>query len=147
MDTSSPANACINREWINENQLGCTRQIENIVSQLGGEWTMMEGRSGLPEDIGAYRFQLAYAGLAIALWHFVSLSRAPSNAHWYGTLPTLRNPVKQDNIMYSAYLLLLSRPDHYLFRDARYTRQGLSQCPLTRLHLLTGWCLSTTRIV
>ena len=137
-------------------QIGSIRQIENIVSQLDGEWSMMGGRSGLQEDFGAYRFQLAFAGLGLALahfhrlpnapgvfkpiferliskmllpdvwiyWHYVSQGGAPTNAHLYGKLPALWDPVEKDNIMYSAYLLLLSRLYHYLFDDDRYTRQG-----------------------
>jgi len=138
-------------------QIGSIRQIDNIVSQADGEWAMMGGRSGLQEDFGAFRFQLAYAGLALALghyhrlpnapgvfkpifeklihkmlqpgvwvyWHYVSQGGAPNgNEHLYGKLPARWDPVEKDNIMYSAYLMLLTRLYHYLFDDDRYTRAG-----------------------
>ena len=138
-------------------QVGSIRQIENIVSQADGEWAMMGGRSGLQEDFGAFRFQLAYAGLALALahyhrlpnapgvfkpifeklihkmqhpsvwvyWHYVSQGGAPNgNAHLYGQLPARWDPIEKDNIMYSAYLMLLTRLYHYLFDDDRYTSKG-----------------------
>lgn len=138
-------------------QIGSIRHIDNIVSQADGEWAMMGGRSGLQEDFGAYRFQLAYAGLALALghyhrlpnapgvfkpifeklihkillpgvwtyWHFVSQGGAPNgNAHLYGKLPARWDPIEKDNIMYSAYVMLLTRLYHYLFDDDRYTETG-----------------------
>tara|TARA_R110002096_G_scaffold17317_2_gene60109 strand:+ start:1737 stop:3317 length:1581 start_codon:yes stop_codon:yes gene_type:complete len=138
-------------------QIGSIRQIENIVSQPDGEWAMMGGRSGLQEDFGAFRFQLAFAGLALALghyhrlpnapgvfkpifeklihklllpgvwvyWQYVSQAGAPNgNAHLWGKLPGQWDPVKKDNIMYSAYLMLLTRLYHYLFDDDRYTAKG-----------------------
>ncbi|NNL85930.1 MAG: hypothetical protein HKP27_09770 [Myxococcales bacterium] len=145
------------RDRLDAKQLGSIRQIDNLTRQPDGEWAMMGGRSGLQEDFGAFRFQLAYAGLALALghyhrlpnapgvfkpiferlihkmlqpgvwvyWHYVSQGGAPNgNAHLYGKLPALWDPVKKDNIMYSAYLMLLTRLYHYLFDDDRYTEQG-----------------------
>lgn len=144
-------------DCLDARQIGSIRQIENIVSQVDGEWAMMGGRSNLQEDFGAFRFQLAYAGLALALghyhrlpnapgvfkpifeklihkmllpgvwvyWHYVSQGGAENgNAHLYGKLPPLWDPVKKDNIMYSAYLMLLTRLYHYLFDDDRYTEKG-----------------------
>ena len=137
-------------------QIGSIRHIENLVNQPPGDWSMMGGRSGLQEDFGAYRFQLAYAGLGLALahyhrmpnapgvfkpifekliskmllpdvwiyWHYVSQAGAPTNAHLWGKLQGQWDPVKQDNIMYSAYLMMLTRLYHYLFRDDRYTQKG-----------------------
>lgn len=152
--------------WLDREQIGSIRQIDNVTRQLDGEWSMMGGRSGLQEDFGAYRFQLAFAGMALALahfhrlpnapgvfkpiferligkmmlpdvwiyWHYVSQGGAPSNAHLYGKLPARWDPIKEDNIMYSAYLLLLTRLYHYLFDDDRYTKPGaltLSLNPFT----------------
>lgn len=145
-----------NTDWLNPKQVGSLRQIQNIMDQPDGEWSMMGGRSGLQEDFGAFRFQMAYAGLALALahyhrlpnapgvfkptfetlvhkmllpdvwiyWHYVSQGGAPTNAHLWGKLQGQWDPVKKDNIMYSAYLLLLTRLYEYLFRDDRYTKPG-----------------------
>lgn len=147
----------VSGHYLDAKQIGSIRQIENIVSQADGEWAMMGGRSGLQEDFGAFRFQLAFAGLALALghyhrlpnapgvfkpifeklihklllpgvwvyWQYVSQAGAPNgNAHLWGKLPGQWDPVKKDNIMYSAYLMLLTRLYHYLFDDDRYTRTG-----------------------
>lgn len=137
-------------------QIGSIRHVENIAGQLDGEWSMMGGLSGLQEDFGAFRFQLAFAGLAMALghyhrlpnapgvfrptfenlirkmmhpgvwsyWHFVSQGGAPTNAHLWGKIPARWDPVAKDNIMFSAYLLLLSTLYNYLFNDDRYTQPG-----------------------
>lgn len=149
-------NATFSDELLTDKQVGSIRQIENIVSQLDGEWAMMGGRSGLQEDFGAYRFQLAFSGLTLALshyhrlpnapgvfkpifekiiskmllpdvwiyWHYVSQGGAPSNAHLYGELPAQWDPLGKENIMYSAYLLMLTRLYHYLFDDDKYTKKG-----------------------
>lgn len=137
-------------------QIGSLRHIENIAGQLDGEWALMGGRCGLQEDFGAFRYQLAYAGLAIALghfhrlpnapgvfkpifenlirkmmlpgvwtyWHFVSQGGALTNGHLYGKIPALWDPVKKDNIMFSAYLTLLPMLYNYLFDDDRYATPG-----------------------
>ena len=137
-------------------QIGSLRQIENIAGQLDGEWTLMGGRCGLQEDFGAFRYQLAYAGLALALahfhrlpnapgvfkpifqnlirkmmhpgvwmyWHYVSQGGALTNGHLWGKIPALWDPVKKDNIMFSAYLTLLPLLYNYLFDDDRYAKPG-----------------------
>lgn len=147
-------------------QVGSIRQIENIAGQLDGEWTMMGGRCGLQEDFGAFRYQMAYAGLALALthfhrlpnapgvfkpifenlirkmmhpgvwmyWHFVSQGGALTNGHLWGKLKGKWDPVKEDNIMFSAYLTLLPMLYNYLFDDDRYAQPGalkMSINPLT----------------
>lgn len=147
-------------------QIGSLRHIENIAGQLDGEWTLMGGRCGLQEDFGAFRYQLAYAGVALALahyhrlpnapgvfkpifenlirkmmhpgvwmyWHFVSQGGALTNGHLWGKVPAQWDPVKKDNIMFSAYLTLLPMLYTYLFDDDRYAQPGaltMSINPLT----------------
>ena len=56
-------------------------------------------------------------------WHYVSTGNAPMNAS-LGELPPEWNPIKKDNIMYSAYLQSMALLYHYLFDDDRYARDG-----------------------
>lgn len=154
------------RSKLDAKQIGSLRQIENIAGQLDGEWTLMGGRCGLQEDFGAFRYQMAYAGVALALahyhrlpnapgvfkpifenlirkmmhpgvwmyWHFVSQGGALTNGHLWGKLKAKWDPVKEDNIMFSAYLTLLPMLYRYLFNDDRYAQPGaltMSINPLT----------------
>lgn len=136
-------------------QVGSIRQIDNITRQLDGEWAMMGARAPFQQDFGALRFQLAFAGYALALGHFHRLPNAPgvfkpiferlihkfmlpdvwsywhdvsrggahSNAH-LGSLKEEWDPIREDNIMYSAYLQVLTLMFNYLFDDDRYAAPG-----------------------
>jgi hypothetical protein len=137
-------------------QVGSIRQIDNITRQLDGEWAMMGARAPFQQDFGAFRFQLAFAGYALALGHFHRLPNAPgvfkpiferlihkmmlpdvwsywrdvsrggahANAHLKGSLKEEWDPIKADNIMYSAYLQVLTLMFNYLFDDDRYAAPG-----------------------
>ncbi|WP_249147914.1 hypothetical protein [Bradyrhizobium jicamae] len=58
-----------------------------------------------------------------AYWHYVSTGNGPINRS-QGELPAQWNPVGKDNIMYSAYIQSMALMYHYLFRDARYAKEG-----------------------
>jgi len=140
---------------LDDKQAGHLRRIRNLAAQPPDDWSGMMGPTTLQEDFGAYRFQLAYMALTLALahvhrlpaapgyfrrpmerliekmrspdvwtyWHYVSTGNGPLNrAH--GELPAEWNPLIKDNIMYSAYLQVMALLYHYLFRDARYSREG-----------------------
>lgn len=49
----------------------------NLAAQLPDDWSGMMGRTSLQEDFGAYRFQLAYMAMALALAHVHRLPAAP----------------------------------------------------------------------
>lgn len=67
-------------ERLDAAQVGSSRQIENIVSKVDGEWAMVGGCSNLQEDFGADRFQFAYAGLALAPGHYQRLPNTAGGA-------------------------------------------------------------------
>lgn len=56
-------------------------------------------------------------------WHYVGTGNGPFNKS-LGELPASWNPVETDNIMYSAYIQSMAMLYHYLFRDAKYARDG-----------------------
>ena len=58
-----------------------------------------------------------------AYWHYVSTGNGPIN-RGQGELPAEWDPVRKDNIMYSAYIQSMALLYHYLFRDDRYAQEG-----------------------
>ena len=57
-------------------------------------------------------------------WRDVSQGGSIFNAHLSDTYREEWNPVRRDNIMYSAYVQSCALLYHYLFRDDRYARPG-----------------------
>jgi cytochrome oxidase Cu insertion factor (SCO1/SenC/PrrC family) len=138
---------------LDKKQVASIRHIGNLARQLKGDWSNMMGPTDLNDGFGAYRFQLAYGFYALALAHFHRLPAAPGlfqgtmeqmiekMCHpdvWFywrdastggGLARTPRkepdaNPIKKDNIMYSAYLQTMTLLYHSLFEDDRYTKPG-----------------------
>ena len=57
-------------------------------------------------------------------WHDVSRGGSVFNLHLVDTYREEWDPVRKDNIMYSAYVQSLALLYHYLFRDDRYAKPG-----------------------
>ena len=62
---------------LDHKQIGHLRHIENISSQLAGDWAHMGGRRPGQEDFGAFRFQIAFMAYTLALTHRHRLPNAP----------------------------------------------------------------------
>jgi hypothetical protein len=58
-------------------QLGHLRHIRNLSAQPDNDWSNMAAARPMQEDFGAYRYQLAYMFLALALAHRHRLPAAP----------------------------------------------------------------------
>lgn len=150
-----------NAPLLSSEQVGHIRHIDNLSRLPRGDWRHMQGRLPFQEDFSAYRYQLGYMSLAIALAHFHQLPAAPvvfkgtldrliqkmlepdvwaywrdtSTAGGYGpvTLPRLESrtdPVAVDNIMYSAYLQVMTLMYTTLFGDRKYEETGSLSFPL-----------------
>ncbi|KAL4997979.1 hypothetical protein BDV10DRAFT_201521 [Aspergillus recurvatus] len=134
-------------------QVASIRHIGNLARQLKGDWAYMMGGSDMNDGFGAYRYQLAYMFYALALSHFHRLPAAPGLFretmermvakmleadvwfYWHdasvggGFMQTPAkemsyDPIKTDNIMYSAYVQVMSAMYNSLFDDDRYTKPG-----------------------
>ncbi|KAL4973833.1 hypothetical protein BDW66DRAFT_168308 [Aspergillus desertorum] len=134
-------------------QIASIRHIGNLARQLKGEWTHMMGGSDMNDGFGAFRYQLAFMSYALALAHFHRLPAAPGLFresmqrivakmleadvwfYWHdasvggGSMQTPAkemsyDPIKTDNIMYSAYVQVMSAMYNSLFDDDRYTKPG-----------------------
>ncbi|WP_131805020.1 hypothetical protein [Mycobacteroides abscessus] len=57
-------------------------------------------------------------------WYFESTGRSSWAANSVGPFPNEWDPVKRDNIMYSAYVQSMALMYHYLFRDGKYAEEG-----------------------
>ncbi|KAL4820399.1 hypothetical protein BDW67DRAFT_192420 [Aspergillus spinulosporus] len=148
-DTSKPESLDI----LTRDQVASIRHIGNLARQLKGDWTHMMGGSDMNDGFGAFRYQLAYMFYALALSHFHRLPAAPGLYretmeriiakmlepdvwfYWHdasvggGFLQTPAkemsyDPIKTDNIMYSAYVQVMSAMYNSLFDDDRYTKPG-----------------------
>ncbi|KAL4767707.1 hypothetical protein BDW60DRAFT_220307 [Aspergillus nidulans var. acristatus] len=148
-DTSKPESLGI----LTRDQVASIRHIGNLARQLKGDWTHMMGGSDMNDGFGAFRYQLAYMFYALALSHFHRLPAAPGLFretmeriiakmleadvwfYWHdasvggGFLQTPAkemsyDPIKTDNIMYSAYVQVMSAMYNSLFDDDRYTKPG-----------------------
>ncbi|KAL5335298.1 hypothetical protein BJX70DRAFT_410632 [Aspergillus crustosus] len=129
------------------------RHIGNLARQLKGDWANMMGAPDLNDGFGAYRYQLAFMFYALTLAHFHRLPAAPGYFkntmerlitkmiepdvwfYWHdastggGAMRTpkrdmLYDPVKKDNIMYSAYIQSMTAMFNSLFDDDRYQKPG-----------------------
>ncbi|KAL3467787.1 hypothetical protein BJX64DRAFT_299080 [Aspergillus heterothallicus] len=121
--------------------------------QLKGDWANMMGASDLNDGFGAYRYQLAFMYFALFLAHYHRLPAAPGYFrdtmermiqkmlepdvwfYWHdastggGAMhtppkPMLFDPIETDNIMYSAYLQVMTNMYNSLFDDDRYQEPG-----------------------
>jgi cytochrome oxidase Cu insertion factor (SCO1/SenC/PrrC family) len=148
-DTNKPESLGI----LTRDQVASIRHIGNLARQLKGDWTHMMGGSDMNDGFGAFRYQLAYMFYALALSHFHRLPAAPGLFretmeriiakmleadvwfYWHdasvggGFLQTPAkemsyDPIKTDNIMYSAYVQVMSAMYNSLFDDDRYTKPG-----------------------
>jgi cytochrome oxidase Cu insertion factor (SCO1/SenC/PrrC family) len=129
------------------------RHIGNLARQLKGDWANMMGASDLNDGFGAYRYQLAFMYYALSLAHFHRLPAAPGYFretmermikkmlepdvwfYWHdastggGAMhtppkPMLFDPIETDNIMYSAYLQVMTAMYNSLYDDDRYQEPG-----------------------
>lgn len=140
---------------LSDEQVGSIRHIDNLSRLPRGDWHHMTGPLPLQEDFNAYRYQLGYMSLALALAHYHRLPAAPAvfqgtldrliqrmlepDVWWYWRdtstaggfgglelprLPSQSDPVAQDNIMYSAYLMDMTLLYTMLFDDRKYEQPG-----------------------
>ncbi|KAL4810715.1 hypothetical protein BDV18DRAFT_874 [Aspergillus unguis] len=129
------------------------RHIGNLARQLKGDWSNMMGPADLNDGFGAYRYQIAFMFYALTLAHYHRLPAAPGYFkdtmermiqkmlepdvwfYWHdasvggGHMQTpkrdmIYDPIKTDNIMYSAYLQTMTAMYHSLFDDNRYQKPG-----------------------
>ncbi|KAL4939998.1 hypothetical protein BDV06DRAFT_230678 [Aspergillus oleicola] len=129
------------------------RHIGNLARQMKGDWANMMGAPDLNDGFGAYRYQLAFMFYALTLAHFHRVPAAPGYFkntmermitkmletdvwfYWHdastggGALRTpmrapLYDPVKKDNIMYSAYVQSMTAMFNSLFDDDQYQKPG-----------------------
>lgn len=138
---------------LDDKQVGALRHIENLANQPENDWSHMMGRAAMQEDHGAYRYQLAFMAIALALAHRHRLPAAPAVfkdtfdrlinkmvhpevwLYWRRSsqgkgplsmsapkLPQETDPVNRDNIMYSAYVQVMTLLYHTLFGDEKYAR-------------------------
>ncbi|MEQ8694530.1 MAG: hypothetical protein RIC85_04300 [Gammaproteobacteria bacterium] len=63
---------------LDDAQLGAIRHLRNLADQPPGDWSHMMGALPLQEDFGAYRYQLGYGAIALALAHRHRLPAAPA---------------------------------------------------------------------
>ncbi|MEQ8743686.1 hypothetical protein [Parasphingorhabdus sp.] len=140
---------------LDEKQVGALRHIENLANLPENDWSGMMGRAAMQEDHGAYRYQLAFMSMALALAHRHRLPAAPGVfkdtfdklikkilhpevwLYWRQSsqgkgpmsidapkLPMETDPVGRDNIMYSAYVQVMTLMYHALFDDDKYSKKG-----------------------
>lgn len=141
-------------EPLDELQLGHLRHIDNLSRRPANDWSLMGSRTPGQDDFAAYRYQLGYGALTLALGHFHRLPAAPGAfrgtfdrliqkmllpevwMYWRDTssgrslfnshipMESEWDPVRRDNIMYSAYVQVMTLLYDYLFDDDKYTRSG-----------------------
>ncbi|KAL2865941.1 uncharacterized protein BJX67DRAFT_149347 [Aspergillus lucknowensis] len=138
---------------MDEKMVQSIRHIGNLARQLKGDWANMMGPPDLNDGFGAIRYQLAYMFYALMLAHFHRVPAAPGYFkktmeliigkmlepdvwfYWHdvstggGALRTparemIFDPVKTDNIMYSAYVQSMTAIFNSLFDDDRYQKPG-----------------------
>ncbi|WP_290051916.1 hypothetical protein [Amycolatopsis solani] len=140
---------------LSDAQVGHIRHIDNLSRLPRGDWRHMAGPLPFQEDFSAYRYQLGYMSLAMALAHYHQLPAAPGVfrgqldrlirkmlepdvwSYWRDTstqggygpfalprLPSRADPVAVDNIMYSAYLQVMTLMYTMLFDDRTYEQPG-----------------------
>lgn len=63
---------------LDDAQVGAIRHLRNLADQPPGDWSHMMGALPLQEDFGAYRYQLGYGAIALALAHRHRLPAAPA---------------------------------------------------------------------
>lgn len=156
--------ACIHRleglhaPLLSDEQVGHIRHVGNLARLPQGDWRHMAGYLPYQEDFSAYRYQIGYMSLAMALAHFHRLPAAPAIfkpildsliqrmlepevwGYWRDTstaggfgpfdlprLPSRTDPIAVDNIMYSAYLQVMTLMFTMLFGDRKYERPGSLQ--------------------
>jgi hypothetical protein len=133
-------------------QVGVLRRYREIISLPDGDYSGMIGPwEGM--DFACPRFQLFYSGYALAMAHYHRLPAAPGlfkplfdgiirkvlrQEHWIdwhdvsrggGWLDTPAcegwvDPVVKDNIMYSAYIQVLTLMHNVMFDDDRFREKG-----------------------
>ncbi|KAL3470723.1 hypothetical protein BJX99DRAFT_263992 [Aspergillus californicus] len=140
-------------ERLDHKQVASIRHIGNLARQLKGDWSNMMGAPDLNDGFGAYRYQIAFMFYALSLAHFHRLPAAPGVFqetmermiqkmiepdvwfYWHDAstggghvkapeYPMRYDPIKTDNIMYSAYIQVMSAMYNSLFDDARYKAPG-----------------------
>jgi hypothetical protein len=145
----------VSAPMLSDEQVGSIRHIDNLSRLPRGDWHHMTGPLPLQEDFNAYRYQIGYMSLALALAHYHRLPAAPAafrgtldrliqrmlepDVWWYWRdtstaggfggialpqLPSKSDPVAQDNIMYSAYLMDMTLLYTMLFNDRKYEQPG-----------------------
>lgn len=62
---------------LSDEQVGSIRHIDNLSRLPRGDWRYMMGLMPLQEDFNAYRYQIGYMSLALALAHYHRLPAAP----------------------------------------------------------------------
>ncbi|BDZ48845.1 hypothetical protein GCM10025867_10860 [Frondihabitans sucicola] len=142
------------REGVDAVQRGHIRHIDNLSRRLPNDWSGMGSRSNGQDDFASLRYQLAYAAIALALAHRYRLPAAPGVfkgtfdrliqkmilpevwMYWRNTstgqavfnahipMESEWDPVRRDNIMYSAYVQVMTLLFAYLFDDDRYSVPG-----------------------
>jgi hypothetical protein len=142
------------RAGVDARQRGHIRHIDNLSRRLPNDWSGMGSRSNGQDDFASLRYQLAYAALALAVAHRYRLPAAPGVfrgafdrliqkillpevwMYWRDTstgqavfnahipMESEWDPVRRDNIMYSAYVQVMTLLYGYLFEDDRYEQPG-----------------------
>lgn len=141
-------------EGIDALQRGHLRHLDNLSRRLPNDWSGMGSRSNGQDDFASLRYQLAYAALSLAVAHRYRLPAAPGMfrgtfdrliqkmllpevwMYWRDTstgqaifnahipMESEWDPVRRDNIMYSAYVQVMTLLYAYLFEDDRYEQPG-----------------------
>ncbi len=142
------------RKGLDGLQLGHIRHIDNLSRMLPNDWSLMGSRSNGQDDFASLRYQLAYAAFSLAVGYRYRLPAAPGVFHgtftrlvqkmllpevwtyWRDTssgnalfnahipMESEWDPVRRDNIMYSAYVQVMALLNAYLFGDDRYAQPG-----------------------
>jgi hypothetical protein len=73
----SPSECTAEIPYLDDQQVGHLRHIDNLSRQPTNQWNHMSGLFPMQEDYGAYRYQLAYMAYAAALAHVHHLPAAP----------------------------------------------------------------------
>lgn len=102
---------------LSDEQVGSIRHIDNLSRLPRGDWHHMTGPLPLQEDFSAYRYQLGYMSLALALAHYHRLPAAP--AVFRGTLDRLIQRMLETDVW-------------WYWRDTS-TAGGVAGVPLPRL--------------
>ncbi|MDF2994304.1 MAG: hypothetical protein K0S37_4818, partial [Microbacterium sp.] len=132
-------------EGIDALQRGHLRHLDNLSRRLPNDWSGMGSRSNGQDDFASLRYQLAYAALSLAVAHRYRLPAAPGMfrgtfdrliqkmllpevwMYWRDTstgqaifnahipMESEWDPVRRDNIMYSAYVQVMTLLYAYLF--------------------------------